>query len=208
MRASLTENARGSRVEVRRVIRHVLAASRFYRSAQVIGVLVLSIAVFAWPTRAQLPTAIGWTALPTATSLEGSGECPPNNFGGDPYPFADNCANVIRTWNGAIADATASQLIIWGGGHDNYFGNEIYSLNLLANPITLTRLKDPTIPTNYANRANCIDGIPPGSPDFAPNSREDYGGLAFIPSANRMLILNGSLACTQGDGSSNTWTIG
>ncbi len=155
-----------------------------------------------------LPTGIGWHALPSITSLAGSGACPPNGFGGDSYPFADNCANVIRTWNGAIADSTANRLIIWGGGHDNYFGNEIYSLNLLANPITLTRLKDPTIPTNYANRANCIDGIPPGSPDFAPNSREDYGGLAFIPSANRMLILNGSLACTQGDGSSNTWTIG
>ncbi len=154
-----------------------------------------------------LPTGTGWHALPSITSLAGSGACPPNGFGGDPYSFADNCANVIRTWNGAIADSTANRLIIWGGGHDNYFGNEIYSLNLLLNPITLTRLKDPTVPTNYANRANCVDGIPPGSPDFAPNSRESYGGLAFIPSANRMMIFDGSLACTQGDGSSNTWTI-
>ncbi len=207
MRASVTETACGSGGEVRPGSRHVPVASRFYSSAQVIGALALSLAFFAPPTRAQLPTAIGWTALPTATSLAGSGECPPNNFGGDPYPFADNCANVIRTWNGAIADTIANRLIIWGGGHDNYFGNEIYSLNLLANPITLTRLKDPTVPTNYANRANCVDGIPPGSPDFAPNSRESYGGLAFIPSANRMMIFDGSLACTQGDGSSNTWTI-
>ncbi len=98
-------------------------------------------------------------------------------------------------------------LIIWGGGHDNYFGNEIYSLNLLANPITLTRVKDPTVPTNYANNANCIDGIPPGSPNFAPNSREGYGGLAFLPASDRMMILDGSLACIAGDGSSNTWTI-
>ena len=155
-----------------------------------------------------LPTGIGWHALPSITSLQGSGACPPNGFGGDSYPFADNCANVIRTWNGAVTDTIANRLIIWGGGHDNYFGNEIYSLNLIANPITLTRLKDPTVPTNFANRANCIDGIPPGSPDFAPNSREDYGGLAFLPSANRMMIFDGSLACIQGDGSSNTWTIG
>jgi hypothetical protein len=154
-----------------------------------------------------LPTGVGWNALPTATSLQGSGACPPNGFGGDPYPFADNCQNVIRTWNGAVADTTANRLIIWGGGHDNYFGNEIYSLNLLANPITLTRLKDPTVPTNFANDANCIDGIPPGSPNFAPNSREDYGGLEFLPASDRMMILDGSLACIQGDGSSNTWTI-
>jgi Bacterial Ig-like domain (group 2) len=154
-----------------------------------------------------LPTGIGWHALPTATSLQGSGACPPNGFGGDPYQFADNCQNVIRTWNGAIADTTANRLIIWGGGHDNYFGNEIYSLNLIANPITLTRVKDPTVPTNFANDANCIDGIPPGSPNFAPNAREGYGGLVFLPTPNRLMILDGSLACIQGDGSSNTWTI-
>src|SRR5262249_43933495 len=124
-----------------------------------------------------------------------------------PFQFSDLCQNVIRTWNGAIADTTANRLIIWGGGHDNYYGNEIYSLNLTANPITLTRLKDPTVPTNYANRITCIDGIPPVSPNFPPNSREGYGGLAFLPSPYRMLIVDGSLACNQGDGSANTWTI-
>src|SRR5215469_16010433 len=113
-------------------------------------------------TRAQLPTGIGWTALPSNTSLEGSGACPPNNFDGDPFLFAELCQNVIRTWNGAIADTTENRLIIWGGGHVNYYGNEIYSLNLTANPITLTRLKDPTVPTNYANSQNCIESIPPG----------------------------------------------
>jgi hypothetical protein len=169
--------------------------------------IALCLGFFCAPAHAQLPTAIGWTALPASTSLEGSGECPANNFGGDPYPFADNCQNVIRTWNGAIADTNANRLIIWGGGHGNYFGNEIYSLNLTANPITLTRIKDPTVPTNYANAATCVDGIPPGSPDFAPNSRESYGGLAFLPTPNRMMIFDGSLACTQGQGSANTWTI-
>jgi hypothetical protein len=156
---------------------------------------------------AQLPSAVGWTALPASTSLEGSGACPPNNFGGDPYPFADNCQNVIRTWNGAVADTNLNRLIIWGGGHGNYYGNEIYTLNLTANPITLTRVKDPTVPTNYADAATCVDGIPPGSPNFAPNSRESYGGLEFLPGPNRMMIFDGSLACTQGQGSANTWTI-
>jgi hypothetical protein len=168
---------------------------------------VFCLGLFCAPAFGQLPSAVGWTALPASTSLEGSGACPANNFGGDPYPFADNCQNVIRTWNGAIADTNQNRLILWGGGHGNYFGNEIYSLNLTANPITLTRLKDPTIPTNYANAANCIDGIPPGSPDFAPNARESYGGLEFLPGPNRMMIFDGSLACTQGHGSANTWTI-
>jgi len=121
--------------------------------------------------------------------------------------FAEYCENVIRAWNGAVADTRANRLIIWGGGHDNYFGNEIYSLNLAANPITLTRLKDPTVPTNYSNSGNCIESIPPGTTGFAPNSREDYEGLAFIPTADVMYVLNGSLACLEGNGSNATWTI-
>jgi hypothetical protein len=159
------------------------------RSAGMIATLsALLFASFARPVQAQLPTAIGWTALPASTSLLGSGACPPNNFEGDPFQFTELCANVIRAWSGAIADTTANRLIIWGGGHMNYYGNEIYSLNLTANPITLTRLKDPTVPTNYANSQNCIDGIPPGSPNFAPNSRESYGGLAFIPGPYRLFV--------------------
>lgn len=98
------------------------------------------------------------------------------------------CKNVIRAWNGAVADTTANRLIIWGGGHNNYCGNEIYGLNLTANPVTLLRLKEPTTPTNFSNSAKCIDGIPPGSLDFAPNSRESYAGMSFIPSVDRMYI--------------------
>jgi hypothetical protein len=154
-----------------------------------------------------LPTGIGWHALPSNTLLQASGSCPPNNFGGDPFLFARFCANVIRSWSGAIADTTANRLLLWGGGHANYFGNEIYSLNLNDNPVTLTRLKDPTIPTNFADASNCIDGIPPGSPDFAPNSRSSYGGMAFIPSPYQLYITGGALACQQGDQSLNTWTI-
>jgi hypothetical protein len=154
-----------------------------------------------------LPTALGWTALSASTSLLGSGACPPNNFDGDPFLFSGFCANVIRAWSGAIADTTTNRLILWGGGHNNYYGNEIYSLNLTTNPITLTRVKDPTVPTNYANRGNCIDGIPPNSPDFAPNSRESYGGLAFIPGPYQMFIEGGSVACLLGNQSRNTWTI-
>jgi Bacterial Ig-like domain (group 2) len=154
-----------------------------------------------------LPTGIGWHALPSNTLLQASGACPPNNFGGDPFLFAESCRNVIRAWSGAIADTTANRLLIWGGGSDDYYGNEIYSLNLAANPITLTRLKDPTVPTNYSNSENCVESIPPGTSDFAPNSRASYGGMAFLPGADVMYILNGSAACRQSNGSTATWTI-
>src|SRR6266404_7719745 len=62
------------------------------------------------PAQAQLPSAIGWTALPATTSLQGSGACPPNNFEGDPYLFAAGCPGVIRAWGGAVGDTTSNRL--------------------------------------------------------------------------------------------------
>lgn len=173
----------------------------------IIVLLLLLLAAFSQPLHAQIPTTIGWTPLSATTALTASGACPPNDFGGDPFQFSALCQNVIRAWGGGIADTTANRFIIWGGGHNNYYGNEIYSLNLAANPITMTRLKDPTVPTNYSNSVNCVESIPPGTSDFAPNSRESYGGLAFLPVPDVMYILNGSLACGLGNGSVATWTI-
>jgi len=157
-------------------------------------------------TGSGLPTGVGWHELPNNTELQASGDCPPDNFGGDPFLFSQYCPNVIRSWSGAIADTTHNRMLLWGGGHDNYYGNEIYSLNLNANPVTLTRAKDPTVPTNYVNKSNCVDAIPPSSPN-APNSRESYEGMAFIPSSDVMMIVDGALACLQGNGTISTWTI-
>ena len=153
-----------------------------------------------------LPTGVGWHELPSNTLLQASSACPPNNFGGDPFLFANLCGNVIRSWSGGIADTTGNRLIFWGGGSKNYYGNEIYSLNLTVTPITLTRLNNPTVPTNFANSGNCAESIPPGTSD-APNSRSSYGGMAFLPAHNTMYVLNGSLACLQSNGSTGTWTI-
>src|SRR5690348_7701856 len=75
-----------------------------------------------------------WQELPN-TQLQSV--CPPDNFGGMNYAFSAFCSNVIAAWNGAVADTTRNRLIIWGGGHTDYYGNEIYSLNLQANPQTL-----------------------------------------------------------------------
>jgi hypothetical protein len=181
------------------------ATAVLLRSVSVL-LLIGSWALYVQLARAQLPTAIGWTALPATTSLEGSGACPPDYFGGDSFQFNYFCGRVIKAWSGAVADTVGNRLIIWGGGHNNYYGNEIYALNLTASPVTLTRLNDPTVPTNANNRTNCIEAIPPGVGN-APNSRESYSGMAFLPEFDIFFVTNGSLACFSGGGSQGTWTI-
>jgi hypothetical protein len=154
-----------------------------------------------------LPTGVGWHALPQSTALSSSGACPPDYFGGDPYYFNFTCMEVIWAWNGAIADQARNRMLIFGGGHNNYYGNEIFSLNLTTNPVTMTRVKDPTVPTNFATKSTCIGGIPPGQPDYAPNSRETYGGIVYIPGSEIMYAFGGADACIYGTSALDTWTI-
>ena len=91
-------------------------------------------------------------------------------------------------------------MIIWGGGHLNYFGNEIYSLNLNDSPQTLTRLNDPS-PINPT--LNCI----PTLADGKPNSRETYNNLVYMQHVDKMYSFQGALACGNGSSAEDTWTL-
>jgi len=171
------------------------------------------------PSATIAPT-VGWHAVP-GTSLKESGACPPNGFGGDSYDFSSACRNVIRAWSGAIADTNRNRLLLWGGGHSDYAGNEIYLLDLNSRPVSLRRVKDPTVPTNspannpyYKEASGCVYGIPPvktadvpPGPGPEPNAVHTYGGLAYIAHADSMFAVGGSLACGPGNGSRETWTI-
>ncbi|MBI2669681.1 MAG: DUF2341 domain-containing protein [Candidatus Yanofskybacteria bacterium] len=140
---------------------------------------------------------IGWNEL---LNTKIRAVCPPNNFGGTTYDFGFFCEWVTGAWGGAMADTMRDRLIIWGGGHNDYYGNEIYSLNLGANPITMTRLNDPSVPIADSS-------CPETMADGKPNSRHTYGGLAYVQHADRMYAHGGSRACAAGNTTSATWTL-
>jgi hypothetical protein len=141
---------------------------------------------------ALIPYRIGWTELP-GTKL--NAVCPPDT---PDYQFSRNCNLVIRAWSGGIADLARNRLIIWGGGHNDYFGNELYALDL-----TDQRLKRLNDPSPIAGGPGLVE-----LSDHTPNSRHTYGGLAYIAHADRMFVYGGSPA-TSGAGfaSTDTWTL-
>lgn len=105
-------------------------------------------------------------------------------------------ANVIAPWGGAAFDTQRSRLIVWGGGHNDYYGNELYTYEV-ANE-RWVRLTDPT-----SNYATCSDN----NGDGTPNSRHTYNGLAYIAHADRFFGIGGALACPNGGcGANKTWT--
>jgi hypothetical protein len=135
---------------------------------------------------------LGWSETPN-TQLQAV--CPPMR---DDYDFS-RCGPVISAWSGGAADDEGDRLIVWGGGHNDYWGNELYAFNLEG--LTFERLNDPS-PIN-PTPDQCV----PELPDHTPNSKHTYGGLSYIAHARQMYVYGGGGACKPGGFSTDTWTL-
>lgn len=155
------------------------------------------------PVSNGIPTATGWFEIPKTLLRP---VCPsiPQILG------ADGCQAIFSAWNGAIGDTAGARLLFTGGGHQNYWGNEIYSLGLNpSNPgyLAVTQLNQPVFPTPIPP---CTEdwGNPSATPAVpsTPAARENYGDLAYMPGANKVWLFGGALA-TSGCRSHGMWTM-
>ncbi len=153
--------------------------------------LTCALALPGQPARAGLadaaPQPYGWHEIP-GTQIQGV--CPPDDFQGSGYPYSAQCKNVTRAWSSAALDTTRNRLLIWGGGHNDYYGNEVYAIDLETQAVR--RLTDPAPPAdpNAPQRASELaphDGS-------QPNSRHTYDALAYIEHADRVWAFSGALA--------------
>ena len=115
-----------------------------------------------------------------------------------PLPPGDPI-DIMLAWNGGAFDTARNNLIIWGGGHGNYGGNEIYTFNIG----TLTWARpwgpSPSIPSPVPSACNETYG------DGNPASRHSYSSMEYIPSVDRFFSQGGSLWCQNGNPSGATW---
>jgi hypothetical protein len=177
-----------------------------------------------------LSSTPGWHKIP-GTALCGGPEnanalTVPNNFPANlgsytsyGFPFADTCYDEYDDSSTAIVDTLRKRMIFWGGGHNGYWGNDIFDLEIsnigTGNPLML-RLDNPANPNNpvggtagqmeyetlYACSyvTNCTPTI------NTPGSRHTYNNLAYIPSTDQMLSFGGALT-PNGYASSDTWLL-
>lgn len=104
-------------------------------------------------------------------------------------------APIMLAWGSGIFDSDRERLVVWGGGHNDYSGNEPYAFGPVnsANP-QWTRLTDPSNPP--ANNT-------PHAPDGRPVSRHTYNLLTYLPAPrNRMM------SCAIGSQHSNGFGVG
>ena len=102
--------------------------------------------------------------------------------------------NVIEPWSGGAFDTKRDQLIVWGGGHGDYSGNEIYTFSL--NSLKWTRTTNPSQPPAKDT---------PYAADGGPCSRHTYNYIQYVPAADRFVSFGGAGFSTSGQtGTSNT----
>jgi hypothetical protein len=159
---------------------------------------VLGLFSFAWmqdktpqnPTTLAILGTPGWHEIPD-TKL--ASYCPPNSA----VEGNSGCRAVINAWNGGVADEKRDRLIVWGGGHSDYFGNEVYALDL--NRMTLLRITEPSPVVN-------VMSCPETYTDGRPSARHTYGGLTYLAARDSMFVYGGSKAAC-GFMTASTWAF-
>ncbi|MGD8937845.1 MAG: hypothetical protein PVJ72_00570 [Gammaproteobacteria bacterium] len=114
-------------------------------------------------------------------------------------PFDSRVKNVMAAWSGAAFDTKRATLLVWGGGHGDYWGNEVYAFNV--NTLSWKRLNDPYWP------AKKLKGTHSWYPEnSSPGSRHTYDGLEYIPGLDILWAVGGSL-WKSGSGTQQTLTL-
>jgi hypothetical protein len=161
--------------------------------------------------------SLGWHELPNTALLTAKDNGKPVCAPGDATTHGVlGCSAVIRAWSSAVADTKRNRLILWGGGHNDYYGNEFYALELGANPPRLVRLNEPTLPGNAVYGCKCVTPVtgacnlseippPPSQSPKAPNSRHTYNQIEYIPDADEVFAFGGFTAGCIGVAREDAW---
>ena len=110
---------------------------------------------------------------------------------------SSGCVMVMEAWSGGAYDEGRKRMWIWGGGHGDYWGNEIYAFDLEA--LKWSRITNPS-PVIVDKLS--ADPMPDGN----PVSRHTYDGLAFMGGPDRLFAYGGSMA-GNGYGTTITWVF-
>jgi hypothetical protein len=78
--------------------------------------------------------------------------------------------SVMSTWSSGAYDTKRDRLIVWGGGHWDYSGNEVYVFDV--NTLVWQRLTTPSTD---------VSGSGPYYPDGKPRARHTYDYVEYVP---------------------------
>lgn len=100
-----------------------------------------------------------------------------------PRTVPGNPGAIIDAWSGAVYDRDRNRMMVWGGGHADYSGNEVYVFDLAS--LAWTRLDDPSLDVGGDETTGYY-------PDGRPRSRHTYDYLAYVPELGSMCSAGGA----------------
>ena len=92
-----------------------------------------------------------------------------------------NVSKIIDAWSGGALDTQREWLLVWGGGHSDYAGNEVYAFDLKT--LAWNRLTNPSV----ADRARTAT-----YPDGQPRARHTYNYIEYVPAWDRFVSFGGA----------------
>lgn len=93
---------------------------------------------------------------------------------------------IIRAWSGFAWDSKRGDLIIYGGGHANYSGNDVYRWRGTTQLWERASLPSEIMQDDLGNWM-AIDGV-----DAAPASAHTYDNNIYLPIVDRFLVFGGA----------------
>ena len=112
----------------------------------------------------------------------------------DQYGY-DDPSRVIAAWSSVAWDSKRGDILLYGGGHGNYGGNEMYRWNGTSQKWTLASLPSKVTPVATANGDlyQPVDGLM-----NAPSSAHTYDNNEYLAVADRFITLGGPAFNVQG----------
>jgi hypothetical protein len=102
----------------------------------------------------------------------------------------------MNDWSGGVLDTATDSLIVWGGGHGGYFGNEVYAFNLKT--LTWSMLDTPSSIAGWNQSSPIL-------PDGTPSAQHTYDALTFLPGTGQMFVAGSSGATPNGYSYTQSW---
>jgi hypothetical protein len=89
-------------------------------------------------------------------------------------------SSVMIAWSGGALDTKRNQMLIWGGGHADYYGNEIYAFDM--NTLQWKRLTNPCLNPSIGSQGSL--GIIANA-DGSPMIQHTYGVISYLSHSDR-----------------------
>ncbi|MEM9070282.1 MAG: hypothetical protein AAGE52_17375 [Myxococcota bacterium] len=132
-----------------------------------------------------------WYRIPNSPMVEVA-------FDWSPESSPGNARAIVRAWGGGAWDSRENRMLVQGGGHGDYGGDEVYAMDLdVANDAPGTnpwaRLSDPDARDALDPDCNNEDNL---TDNDHRRSQHTYGRLAYVPSMHALCDTGGSIGYT------------